>query len=264
MSDVKAPALFVSHGAPTFALEPGKLGPKLAEVGAELASIRALVVVSPHWQTRDIAVTAHPQPSTIYDFGGFSAELYRLTHPAPGDPNLAAELAELLSQAGYPVRLDYERGFDHGAWVPLRYLDPAARVPAIQLSLPLNIDARGALRLGRILAPLRDKNVAIVGSGSLTHNLFEFRAGEVESAVYAQAFAAWVAEVVRQRDIEKLKRYRELAPHAERAHPTEEHFLPLLVAVGATATNDSVEHIDGGMTYGTLSMDSYVWRAAQQ
>ncbi|MDQ0009350.1 4,5-DOPA dioxygenase extradiol [Luteibacter jiangsuensis] len=256
----RAPAIFVSHGAPTFALEPGLLGSRLTELGRRLASATAIVVVSPHWQTCGIRVTGAAWPETIHDFGGFPPPLYSLTYPSPGLPALAAETASMLIDSGFAAMVDAERGYDHGTWVPLRYLRPDADTPVIQVSMPHNLDAAGALRLGKALAPLRDRGVAVVGSGSLTHNLHEVRrAGE--SAAYAKAFAAWSREAVLSGHVDALVDYRRLAPSAIRAHPTEEHYLPLLVAVGA-ARGDTPMAIDGGITYGVLAMDSYAWGVA--
>jgi 4,5-DOPA dioxygenase extradiol len=164
----------------------------------------------------------------------------------------------LLAQAGFEVALDERRGLDHGAWVPLRYLFPDADMPVFQVSLPQGIDTAGALRLGQALAPLRERGVLVVGSGSLTHNLYEFRQ-QIRNPEYAQEFADWVRDAVVARDVAALVDYRRRAPHAERAHPTEEHYLPLLVAVGASSGTDTARRVEGGMTYGVLSMDSFAF-----
>lgn len=251
-----APALFISHGSPMFAIEPGLLGPRLQAIGQALRDVQAVLVVSPHWQTRGVRVAATPAPQTIHDFGGFPAALYALEYPAPGAPDLAHAAAQLLSDAGFDVTVDAERGLDHGAWVPLRYLFPQADIPVFQVSLPHDLDAAGALRLGQALAPLRRRGVLVVGSGSLTHNLYEFRQ-HINDPEYAQAFADWTNDAVLARDVPALVDYRSRAPHAARAHPTEEHYLPLLVAAGASAADDTVRRIEGGMTYGVLSMDSF-------
>ena len=254
---LRAPAIFVSHGSPTFALEPGLLGPRLTELGERLASATAIVVVSPHWQTGGIRVTGAAMPSTIHDFGGFAPPLYQLTYPSPGLPGLACETASLLIDAGFVAIIDPERGYDHGAWVPMRYLRPEADIPVIQVSMPHNLDTVGAIRLGEALAPLRERGVAVIGSGSLTHNLYEVnRSGE--NAAYASEFAAWTRGAVLGGNLDALRDYRRLAPSAIRAHPSEEHYLPLLVAASA-AGNDLPRAIDGGITYGVLSMDSFAW-----
>jgi 4,5-DOPA dioxygenase extradiol len=251
-----APSLFVSHGSPMFALEPGLLGPALQRIGRALPDLAAVVIVSPHWQTRGVRVAAGPAPQTIHDFGGFPPPLYALQYTPPGAPELAGDVAAMLANAGFDVAIDTQRGLDHGAWVPMRYLKPDADVPVFQVSLPHDLDAAGALRLGRALAPLRARGVLVLGSGSLTHNLYEFRQ-HIRDPEYAQAFADWVADAVRRRDVDALVRYRERAPHAARAHPSEEHYLPLLVAFGASDDGDTATLVEGGMTYGVLSMDSF-------
>jgi 4,5-DOPA dioxygenase extradiol len=253
------PVLFISHGAPTFAIDPGVAGPRLGEVGRRLTGVSAVLVVSPHWQTDGaVHVGSVAAPETIHDFGGFPPALYALRYPAPGHPAMARRAAELLSDAGFPVRIDENRGLDHGAWVPLMHLLPDAGVPVFQVSLPHGLDTAGALALGRALAPLREQGVLIVGSGSLTHNLYEVRGQHPQPAAYAVEFTQWVREAMLSGDTEALLDYRQRAPHAQRAHPTEEHFLPLLVTVGAGSTGDPVEVIDGGIVYGVLAMESYV------
>ena len=256
----RSPALFVSHGSPMFALEPGVLGPNLQAFGGALGALRAIVVVSPHWQTRGVRVTGAAAPDTIHDFGGFPQPLYALRYEPPGDPALAQELVERLRANGFDASVDPGRGLDHGAWVPLRYLRPDADVPVLQVSLPIDADPATALRLGEALAPLRDRGVLVVGSGSLTHNLYEFRQ-DVRDPEYAQAFADWVADAVAQRDVEALLAYRARAPFATRAHPTEEHYLPLLVALGASDAGEPGVRVPGGMTYRVLSMDSFAFGA---
>ena len=255
----RAPALFVSHGSPMFALEPGLLGPRLCELGAALPGVAAVLVVSAHWQSRGVRVATTAAPETIHDFGGFPPELYQLQYPAPGAPDLARDAARLLADSGFAVAIDPRRGLDHGAWVPLRHLFSAAGVPVFQVSLPHDIDAPGARRLGAALAPLRDRGVLIVGSGSLTHNLHEVFGGRVDDPQYAQAFADWVRSAVASRDVGALVDYRRRAPDAARAHPTEEHYFPLLVALGASSDDEAGEWIEGGMTYGVLSMDSFAF-----
>lgn len=251
-----APSFFISHGSPMFALQPGLLGPKLERLGQSLSNVAAILVVSPHWQTAGVSVMTTAQPDTIHDFGGFSGALYQLQYRAMGHPTLAKEAARLLAAAGFSAQLDERRGLDHGAWVPLRHLRAAADIPVFQVSMPVNLTSADALRLGAALAPLRELGVLIIGSGSLTHNLYEFRR-DVRDPEYAQAFADWVRTAVERHDLAGLVGYREIAPHAKRAHPTEEHFLPLLVALGA-GNNTATKWIEGGMTDGILSMDSFV------
>jgi 4,5-DOPA dioxygenase extradiol len=259
----QAPVLFVSHGAPTFALEPGSLGPQLCKLGARLTDVKAVLVVSPHWQTRDVRVTTATRPETVHDFGGFPAELYTLQYPAPGQPELANAAAKLLTAAGFATGLDANRGLDHGAWVPLYHMLPKADVPVFQVSMPVTLTTAQAVDMGRALAPLRAQGVMIVASGSMTHNLYEIRQPDAKPEAYAREFAAWVRTAVQAHAVQPLINYRAEAPHAARAHPTQEHFLPLLVALGVQQDGDTVQVLDGGITHGVLSMESYVWGMPQ-
>lgn len=259
----QAPVFFISHGAPTFALEPGLLGPQLKMLGAQLTQVNAVLVVSPHWQTRDVRVATTPKPETVHDFGGFPAELYTLQYPARGQPERANAAANLLTTAGFATGLDERHGLDHGAWVPLYHLLPQADVPIFQVSMPLSLTTAQAVDMGRALAPLRAQGVVIVASGSMTHNLYEIRQPDAKPEAYAQEFASWVRTAVLAHAVKPLINYRTEAPHATRAHPTEEHFLPLLVALGALQAGDSVQVLDGGITHGVLSMESYAWGMTQ-
>lgn len=254
-----APVFFISHGAPTFALEPGHLGPQLRALGEQLVGVKAVLVVSPHWQTRDLKVMHNAQPETIHDFGGFPAALYKLHYPAPGQPAVAAEVAQLLTQAGLNATLEEHRGLDHGAWVPLMHLLPQAQIPVFQVSMPHSLDTRGALQLGQALAAVRALGVMVLASGSMTHNLYEIEHPDAPAQDYAVEFAHWVRQAVASNDTQRLVDYRRLAPHAQRAHPTEDHFLPLLVAMGARTDSDALSVLKGDITYGVLSMESYAW-----
>ena len=258
----RLPSLFVSHGAPSFALEPGLAGPRLAALGRALPRPEAVLVVSAHWTTAAPRVGTAAQPETIHDFGGFDPALYRLSYPARGHAALARRTIERLNAAGWPAQSDEHRGLDHGAWVPLMHLFPAADVPVFQVSLPSRLDAERAWAFGQALAPLADEGVLIVGSGSLTHNLYEFRSGHGQEAAYAAEFAAWVREAVEQGDHVRLLRTLDDAPQARRAHPTAEHFWPLLVAAGAADLAPPAQVIEGGVVHGVLSMDSYAFGPA--
>jgi 4,5-DOPA dioxygenase extradiol len=258
----KAPVLFISHGAPTFALDPGVLGAQLKALGAQLEGIKAVLLVSPHWQTRNVQVMTTVKPETLYDFGGFPAELYKLSYPANGAPEVAREAARLLVQAGLAVGFDEQRGLDHGAWVPLFHLLPKVNLPVFQVSMPVTLDPAQAVKLGQALTAIREQGVLIVASGSMTHNLYEVRQPGSQAQAYTQEFTAWVRAAVLAKATGSVVAYRSEAPHAERAHPTDEHFLPLLIAMGAAGTADPVRVLDGGITYGVISMESYVWGLA--
>ncbi len=256
------PVLFVSHGSPLFALEPGLLGEQLTQTGRRLQEkpIKAVLAVSAHWQTRGGAlITASEQPETVYDFGGFPEALYTLTYPVKGEPQLATQIRQVLRDNGFVAELEPTRGLDHGVWVPLRYLFPHADIPVIQLSMPQPLGTEQAAQFGQALKSLRSEGVLIVASGSQTHNLHDVRYDTTVNAPYVQAFVDWTRKVVGAQDINSLIDYRTLAPYARQAHPTQEHFLPLFIALGASDRDEKVGLIDGGISYAALSMDAYIF-----
>jgi 4,5-DOPA dioxygenase extradiol len=257
----RTPSLFVSHGSPTFAIDPGQAGPLLAQLGRDLPKPRAVLVLSPHWITRGLRVGTSSKPETIHDFGGFAEELYRIQYPAPGAPDVAMRALELLNADGWQAQPDNERGLDHGAWVPVRHLYPDADVPVFQVSMPHTLTGESAVKLGRALAPLANEGVLIIGSGSITHNLREVQwaATPGEGENYATEFVNWARKSVKAHDGNALANYLQSAPHALRAHPTPDHYLPLPFAFGAADEKADVRVIDGGMTFGVLAMDAYVF-----
>jgi 4,5-DOPA dioxygenase extradiol len=256
------PVLFISHGAPTFALEPGIAGALLHEAGRKLPAIKAVLLVSPHWMTSGLTVMTTAKPETIYDFGGFSPRLNSLVYPSQGHPALAAVTAQLLESHGLHVRLDAQRGYDHGAWVPMLHLLPHADVPMFQLSMPHTLTAQSAFELGRMLQPLSELGVLIVGSGSITHNMYEFSMHGHGDAAYAKEFIGWVRDKVTRGDMQALVDTATQAPHAKRAHHSDEHYLPFLMALGAARHEAKVKVLEGGFTYGVIGMESYVWQTA--
>ncbi|MDE2121243.1 MAG: dioxygenase, partial [Betaproteobacteria bacterium] len=220
-----APAVFVSHGSPMLPLEPGSAAPMLRQLGRELLARRprAVLVMSPHWMTRGVAVGANERPATLYDFHGFDPALRTLRYPVDGDPALAARALELLQAGGVPAALDPRRGLDHGVWVPLRLMFEQGELPVVPLSMPWPLDAAQAWGLGELLRPLREQGVLLLGSGSLTHNLHEFRGGATVDdppEPYVLEFVAWVREAIARGDGEALRDWAGQAPHALRAHPT--------------------------------------------
>jgi len=255
------PTAFVSHGAPTLALDPAEAGPMLQRLGRELPRPRAILVVSAHWEAPRPAVSAAPWPRTIHDFYGFPRDLYSLSYGAPGAPELAGRVRELLDRAGLPADTSPDRGLDHGAWVPLRYLYPAADVPVTQLAVSPALGAAHHLALGRALAPLGAEGVLVLGSGGLTHNLREVRFDDApaDAPDWVCAFADWTSQAVAAGDADALVHYRQRAPQACRNHPTDEHFLPLLVAMGAAGEGAAGTRVPGGVSHGVLAMDAFVF-----
>lgn len=231
-----------------------------SDLAAQLLRPTAIVAVSAHWTTRQPTLGGSAQPETIHDFGGFPEELYRLRYPAPGAPALAQRIEKLLADGGIASRIDAQRGIDHGAWVPLRTLFPAADVPVLQLSVQPELDARHHFALGAALAPLAADNILIVASGHLTHNLGEYLRGRPR-ARETVAFRDWVHERLLAGDSDALLDWLERAPQARFAHPSPEHFLPLFVALGAAGPRHATEALGGGWVGEVLAADNYRFSA---
>ena len=254
--NTRFPAIFLSHGAPLLAIETGPVHDFLRDLGRTLGHPKAILVVSAHWEERAPRVSTAQQPDTIYDFRGFPEALYRLSYPAPGAPGLAQRAATLLSGADIDIQFDPDRGLDHGAWVPLMLMYPQADIPVTQLSVQTHLGTEHHFRLGEALRPLRDEAVLILGSGSATHNLSAIAFGSParQAPAWVTEFQDWVAQAVERGNSAELLDYRLAAPHAQRNHPTEEHFLPLFVALGA---GERGRRIHRSHTYGLLAMDVY-------
>jgi len=249
---MKAPSVFVAHGAPSLALQNDAVTRALRAFGETLEGARAIAVVSAHWETRSgIRVNAVAKPQVIYDFGGFAPELYTMRYDAPGDPDLAREIGAMLG-----ATLETERGWDHGLCVPLMHIRPKADIPVVEISLPSPSRGDDLLRLGGALAPLRDRGVVVMGTGGIVHNLrrINFAGVDAPAEEWARAFDRWVADHLESRNYAALAHY-EGAPNARGAVPTPEHYEPLLVAAGA-AGDDVPRMIVEAFHYGTLSMRS--------
>ena len=256
------PTLFISHGSPMLAITDSPARRFLETLGTSLPRPESILVVSAHWESEDApAVSLALHPETIHDFRGFPPALFAIDYPAPGAPALASHAAQLLEQAGYTVKRIPDRGLDHGAWVPLRLMYPQADIPVTQLALVRGASPAEHEKLGRALAGLRAEGVLIVGSGSLTHNLHEFRGQGVGAAVpsWVSGFADWMHAKLHAQQRAALLDYRRLAPDGERNHPSEEHLLPLFVAMGAAGNAASAERIHASYEYGVLAMDVYAF-----
>lgn len=261
----RMPVVFVSHGAPDALLKAPSTVACWREIGASMPRPKAILALSSHWETPLPTVSFSERPETIHDFGGFSPELYRLQYPAPGAPTLAQRVVRRFTETGLAIHTDANRGLDHGAWVPLLAMFPAADVPVTQLALPLQGDPSDLLTLGTVLRPLRDEGVLILASGAITHNFGWLRWQEDESPAplpRAQVFADWVGEQVGGNRLQALADYR-TAPSGAEAHPSAEHLMPLFAALGA-ADGDPVVRHQPAFTYGGLAMDSYVWNDDQR
>lgn len=251
--------LFLPHGAPTFALRPGPAGPAIARYAHALEKPRAILVVSAHWNTGIPALGISERPETIHDYSGFDEELYSIDYPVKGAPELAARAGELLEEEGFSCLAVPKRGLDHGAWIPLRTLYPDASVQVVPLSIQYRRNPEHHFRIGQVLAPLRAEGILIAASGNLTHNLYHYRPNAVLTPSYVQEFRYWFRQKLEERDIDALLNYRAIAPGAVDAHPTDEHLLPLYVALGAAGENFSTETIFEGVYDGIIAMDAFAF-----
>jgi 4,5-DOPA dioxygenase extradiol len=256
------PTIFVSHGSPMTAIMDSPARHFLATLGGKLPRPRAILVASAHWDTDRPTLNAVSHNTTMHDFYGFPRALYDLQYAPPGAPELAARAAMLLQKAGFSAGLDETRGLDHGAWVPLLLAYPAADIPVLQLSVQSRRGAAHHLALGAALRPLRDEGVLIMGSGSFTHDLRRFRGGvalDAPETPDVTAFAHWMDEKILAADLASLADYRRLAPHAADEHPTEEHLVPLHVALGAAGPSCHAERLHSSVEFGFLRMDTYAF-----
>jgi 4,5-DOPA dioxygenase extradiol len=245
MTTNRMPALYIGHGAPPLLDDPVWSG-ELASWAADLPRPTAILVVSAHWESAPVSLSATgPATPLVYDFGGFDPKYYAMTYETPDASALAARVASLMPET---VHQHPSRGLDHGAWVPLKVMYPAGDIPVLQMSLPTQDPAR-LLDLGRRLHPLRDEGVLVVGSGFLTHGLPFLREWRIDAAApgWSTEFDAWAADALARGDLDELAAYRDRAPGMPYAHPTVEHFTPLFVTLGAASAPEAPgeQRIDG-------------------
>jgi 4,5-DOPA dioxygenase extradiol len=250
------PALFVGHGSPMNAIEDNAWSRAWTTLGRALPRPSAIVCISAHWYVDGTWLTANPHPETLYDFGGFPPSLYKVRYPAPGDVVLAERIASLVGPEHASLRLDW--GLDHGAWSVLRNLLPEADVPVVQLSIDRHKPMPKHFELGRALADLRDEGVLVLGSGNLTHNLrfamTQMRAGDSTVAPWASELDDAFARALTDRDEQFLVETWHETDAGRQAHPTLDHYLPLLYAAGASDARDPVTFPVTGFDLGSLSM----------
>ena len=260
----RMPVAFVPHGGgPWPFVEMGLPADEVAELKQYLRLVRALpktepralLVVSAHWEEPVPTLMTAEHPPMLYDYFGFPPESYRLTWPAPGDQQLARDVAALLEGAGFRTGSDPARGFDHGAFVPLKVAYPDAEVPAIQLSLVRGLDPAQHIAIGRALAPLRSRGVFIIGSGMTFHNLRAF--GDPRAVGHSEAFDEWLRDVMQRNPDDRARGLADWsqAPAARIAHPREEHLIPLMVATGAAGGDSATLAYNG--TFGGARLSAY-------
>jgi 4,5-DOPA dioxygenase extradiol len=248
------PALFLAHGSPMNIIEHNAFTDALAQMPHDLPHPEGIVVLSAHWQTHSTRVTGSEHPRTMYDFGGFPDELYKIVYPCPGSPALAHRIQDVLGLAA--ASFDKERGLDHGAWSVLHHMYPLAAIPVVQISLDLSLAPAQRMEMGRRLLPLRDEGVLIVGSGNIVHNLrmVDFDDEQARPYKWAEAFDGWVAGCLASHRLDDLAGYEVQAPSAKLAVPTDEHYTPLLYVAGLRQPGEPVVTLFEGFQNASLSM----------
>ena len=263
----RQPTLFISHGSPDIVIAETEATKFLRRLAAGIERPDAIVVASAHFEGQGrVLVSGDARPTTIHDFGGFDPRLYNLRYSAPGSPELAEDIRRMVVSAGLPGRIVIDRGFDHGTWVPLMLAFPDADIPVVQVSVDAAAGPAYHLKLGEALGVLSDRNILIVGSGSFTHNLREafdrIRGGRRRDATPAWVleFTEWMTDKILAGDRLALADYRDLAPHARDNHPTDEHLMPLYVAIGAAGKSARASKLHASRDFGVLSMEAFAFR----
>jgi 4,5-DOPA dioxygenase extradiol len=251
------PSYFFAHGAPSIVLEHNEYTALLKNFKKGTPRPKAIVLFSAHWEQTVQTVSVAEEYSTIYDFSGFQKELYQMTYPAQGAPQLGGEIQALLAKHGIQSVQDGERGLDHGAWAVLKLIYPDADIPVVALSVNRHLTNEQQYQIGQALAELREQDVLIIGSGGTVHNLrrLNWRTDAIDE--WAEAFDNWLQEKLEAWDLPALFNYRELAPHAQDAVPTSEHFIPLLLAMGAGDNKREAVLLHRSYQYGNLSLSCW-------
>lgn len=268
------PSIFVSHGSPMIALEPGAAGAFLQRLGPAIDGAfgrpRAMVAISAHTAGREPVLLAAARHQAVHDFGGFDPKLFTLRYDAPGAPELAPRVVQALQAAGLSVQVTDEGGLDHGIWTTLRYMYPAADIPVLPLAFVPSRSPAQQFALGEALAPLRREGVLVLGTGSITHNLRRVFANGLNAVAEqleipeSAAFRSWLLQCAQARQWDRLFDYREQAPYAVDMHPSDEHLLPWFVAAGAGGRDAAPARLHDSVTFGSLGMDAYAFGAEAQ
>ncbi|NQX62918.1 DODA-type extradiol aromatic ring-opening family dioxygenase [Paenibacillus qinlingensis] len=248
------PAFFIAHGSPSLAIEQHAYTEFLHRLVMSLPKPKAIVVFSAHWESAVQKISSAVEPEMMYDFSGYPEELYDINYPAKGDLTLSLHIQQLFQQEGIRCELNDRRGLDHGAWAPLSIMYPHAQIPVVTLSVNPRLTPEEHYRIGAALSSLRDEQVLIIGSGGTVHNLRKLDDNNPVPQLWAVEFDEWLEEQLETWNLEALIRYDERAPHAREAVPTPEHFVPLLVAMGAGDATRSAKLLHHSFQMGTLSL----------
>lgn len=249
------PGLFISHGSPMLAINPEQVGPALNRLGLNLPRPEAIIVMSAHWESNALEVSTAVRAMTWHDFNGFPQELYEIRYPAPGNPELAEEILKLLADSHISAHANSTRPRDHGVWMPLLHMYPEADIPVIEISLPMNMSSNEIYQIGKILSILRERQILLIGSGSITHNLRElnWRGGNANVPEWASTFRNYVVSKLSHNHFDAVLDWENI-PFIERNHPTIEHFAPLFFAMG---TGPRFNIVHSSFSMGSLGMDIY-------
>jgi 4,5-DOPA dioxygenase extradiol len=249
------PGLFISHGSPMLAINPEQVGPALERLGFNLPRPQAIVVMSAHWESDSLEVSTSHRPNTWHDFRGFPPELYELRYPAPGYPELAEQILNTFAEAGFSAHANSTRPRDHGVWMPLLHMYPDADIPVIEISLPMSFSSEQIYAVGQAVALLRQQQILLIGSGSITHNLRElsWHGENTQVPAWAATFRNHVVSKLTHNDYDAILDWQTL-PEIQRNHPTLEHFAPLFFAMG---TGERFNIVHSSFSMGALGMDIY-------
>ncbi|NRF90175.1 dioxygenase [Paenibacillus frigoriresistens] len=251
------PSYFFAHGAPSIVLEQNAYTAFIQEFAASITKPKAIVLFSAHWEQSMQTISAVDTYRTIYDFSGFQDELYQITYPANGERSLSEQILSLFAKHGIQSVLDEERGLDHGAWAVLKLIYPDADVPVVALSVNRYLTNEQQYQIGKALSELREQNVLIIGSGGTVHNLRKLNWQTEGIDEWAESFDNWLQNKLETWDVNALFNYRELAPYAEEAVPTNEHFIPLLLAMGTGDGNRQAKLLHRSYQFGNLSLSCW-------
>ncbi len=255
----KTSTLFISHGAPDLLTRDIPAHQFLKDLSKNFEKPKAIIVFSAHYESEIIEVTGNHKLATIHDFGGFSPELHKMEYNAEGAPELASEVVELFKEVGFEAKINPKRGLDHGAWVPLKLMYPLADIPIIQISIQPNESAIYHYKIGMIISEMKQKNILIIGSGSLTHNLnMAFQNSDRPTPVWAKEFSEEILNKLQKQDLNALLNWHELK-FAQENHPSPEHLVPLLIALGAAAQDFTAARLHHSFDYSVLAMDCYIF-----
>ncbi|MCY9693088.1 DODA-type extradiol aromatic ring-opening family dioxygenase [Paenibacillus alginolyticus] len=251
------PSYFFAHGAPSIVLEQNAYTAFIQEFAASITKPKAIVLFSAHWEQSMQTISAVDTYRTIYDFSGFQDELYQITYPANGERSLSEQILSLFAKHGIQSVLDEERGLDHGAWAVLKLIYPDADVPVVALSVNRYLTNEQQYQIGKALSELREQDVLIIGSGGTVHNLRKLNWQTEGIDEWAESFDNWLQNKLETWDVNALFNYRELAPYAEEAVPTNEHFIPLLLAMGTGDGNRQAKLLHRSYQFGNLSLSCW-------